>query len=104
MPAQAVGDKSVTMSRRYWLLGLLAIAVAVAGIWVFHSKPAVSVTTASVTSGPIARPIVATGTLQAVTTVQVGSQDFRPRRGNRRRLQHARPQRGSRRAPRSVHV
>ena len=74
MPAQAVGDKSVTMSRRYWLLGLLAIALAVAGIWVFHSEPAVSVTTASVTSGPIARPIVATGTLQAVTTVQVGSQ------------------------------
>ena len=74
MAAQAVGDKSVTCHETLAARHYLAIALVVAGIWVFHSKPALSVTTAPVTSGPIARPIVATGTLQAVTTVQVGSQ------------------------------
>jgi len=64
----------VTTSRRYWLLASLAVSAAAAGFWALRTKPSVTVTTASVTSGPIVRPIVATGTLQPVTTVQVGSQ------------------------------
>jgi HlyD family secretion protein len=42
--------------------------------WAFHRKIDVEVTTAPVTMGSIDRRIVATGTLQAVTTVDVGTQ------------------------------
>jgi len=40
----------------------------------FHRTPTVHATTAAVTQGTIVRPIIATGSLQAVTTVQVGAQ------------------------------
>src|SRR5215210_4119455 len=39
-----------------------------------HKKPAPTVATATVTRGDIADTVGATGTLQAVTTVQVGTQ------------------------------
>src|SRR5439155_13571873 len=60
---------------RFWIAaGLLA---ATFGTWTafgFHHRANVSVTTAAVTTGSIARRIVATGTLQAIATVQVGAQ------------------------------
>ncbi|HEY7059751.1 MAG TPA: efflux RND transporter periplasmic adaptor subunit [Vicinamibacterales bacterium] len=58
---------------RLWVFAL-PVVLAVGGAWALRGKPQVKVTTATVTSGPISRPIVATGTLEAVTTVQVGSQ------------------------------
>ena len=65
----------MTTSRRSWLLACAGGGRPqrrVSGL--FAPSRSVTVTTASVTLGPIARPIVATGTLQPVTTVQVGSQ------------------------------
>src|ERR1051326_232579 len=53
------------------------VVVSVGAAWTaraFHRPPSLAVTTAAVSEGPIVRPIVATGTLQAVTTVQVGAQ------------------------------
>jgi HlyD family secretion protein len=61
---------------RKWLrfAGLVVIAVGVILAWSFRSIPEVQVTTAPLTVGSIARRIVTTGTIQAVTTVEVGSQ------------------------------
>jgi HlyD family secretion protein len=52
-------------------LGALLVTLS---IWTLHTTSDVEVTTASVTTGPISRPIVATGTLQPLTTVEVGTQ------------------------------
>ena len=63
------------MTRSKWT-GVIAIAggfVALV-VWAAGDIARVEVTTAAVTSGPIDRVIVATGTMQAVTTVDVGSQ------------------------------
>jgi HlyD family secretion protein len=61
---------------RQWLqfAGLVAIAVGVILAWSLRATPEVQVTTAPLTVGSIARRIVTTGTIQAVTTVEVGSQ------------------------------
>jgi HlyD family secretion protein len=67
----------VTVVRgRKWLqfAGLVAIAVGVVLAWSLRTTPEVQVTTAPLTVGSIARRIVTTGTIQAVTTVEVGSQ------------------------------
>src|SRR4249919_250725 len=63
------------MTRSKWI-GVIAIAggFVALGVWAAGDTARVEVTTAPVTSGPINRVIVATGTLQAVTTVDVGSQ------------------------------
>lgn len=63
------------MTRQMWI-GAMAIAGVVAGssAWLMSDTSRVEVTTASVTNGSVVRAIVATGTLQAVTTVEVGSQ------------------------------
>lgn len=58
-----------------WIVA--GVVVAAIGAWTvrgFHANSAVNVTTSPVTSGPIVRHIIATGTLQAITTVQVGAQ------------------------------
>src|SRR5262245_34301276 len=58
-----------------WLCS--AIAVPVVGALTaraFHRKPELLVTTTTVTTGPIVRHVVATGALQAISTVQVGAQ------------------------------
>lgn len=55
----------------------IGIVVLVFGSWVggaLRVSERIEVTTAAVTEGPIVRRVVATGTLQALTTVQVGSQ------------------------------
>jgi HlyD family secretion protein len=58
-----------------WLgLGLLALLLGAFMIWAFHETSHVQVLTAPVTSGAIDRRFVATGTLEAVTSVQVGTQ------------------------------
>lgn len=58
-----------------WAAGLLALLAIAAGIWKLTSKPeAVAWGTTRVERGDVAKTISATGKLQAVTTVQVGSQ------------------------------
>ncbi|HMD33335.1 MAG TPA: efflux RND transporter periplasmic adaptor subunit, partial [Vicinamibacterales bacterium] len=62
-------------SRRWAWTAVVAAGVFAA--WTaraFHRTPTVHATTAAVTQGTIVRPIVATGSLQAVITVQVGAQ------------------------------
>src|SRR3954470_23622082 len=60
------------------LIALVVLAIAAAGgygYYVYTKKdPAPTVATAKITRGDIAETVGATGTLQAVTTVQVGSQ------------------------------
>ena len=59
-----------------WVRRALVVALLASGwlAWEFQGKPDVEVSTSTVTAGPITRHIVATGTLQAVTTVDVGTQ------------------------------
>jgi HlyD family secretion protein len=54
------------------VIGLVAIAAITRTVW---RAADVQVSTAAVTDGPMTRRIVATGSLQAVTTVEVGSQE-----------------------------
>ena len=42
--------------------------------WDFRARTGIEVSTAAVTSGPTTRRIVAVGTVQAVTTVEVGAE------------------------------
>src|SRR5438477_9395279 len=59
------------------LIGLLIVAAVGAGAGAYYIRragPEVQVLTAPVTRGDITDSVGATGTLQAVTTVQVGSQ------------------------------
>jgi HlyD family secretion protein len=65
------------MVRKYWFT-LSAIIILAAGAVLIHEfrRPAeLQVSTAPVTDGPMTRRIVASGSLQAVTTVEVGSQE-----------------------------
>jgi HlyD family secretion protein len=63
------------MKRAKWL-GIVFGGVVLAGmtLWAFRTTPEVQVETALVTLGPITHRVVASGTVQPVTTVQVGSQ------------------------------
>jgi HlyD family secretion protein len=63
------------MTRANWL-GMVFGGTVLAGMtaWGFHATPEVQVERALVTAGAITRRVVATGTVQAVTTVEVGSQ------------------------------
>ena len=57
------------------IIGLLAATgLSVGAFYARRGEAAPSIVTASVTRGPIVNAIAATGTLEAVTTVQVGSQ------------------------------
>ena len=63
------------MRRSIWLgVGLIAVVGGSATVWALHTVSEVRVTTAPVTAGPITRRVAATGTLQAVTTVELGVQ------------------------------
>ena len=64
------------MRRSFWLgtVLLIVIVAAAATARMLDSVPSVDVTTESVSTGPIVRSVIATGTVQALTTVQVGSQ------------------------------
>ena len=64
------------MWRSKWFkLALFAAAVLAGGVaWAFRTTTDVEVSTSPVTDGRIARRLMATGTVQAVTTVEVGAQ------------------------------
>ena len=63
--------------RRTWLIGgllLLALAVAIgAGWWFAGARSNVSYTTAAVTRGDVTRAVIATGTVNPVLTIIVGT-------------------------------
>lgn len=63
------------MTRASWL-GMVVGGTALVGMTAlgFRATPEVQVERALVTAGPVTRSVVATGTVQAVTTVEVGSQ------------------------------
>src|SRR3970040_1850104 len=67
----------MTMSRRWWVLGVfLVLAAAASGAW-FYAQGRGSTPrcrTAKIERGPLTAAVSATGTLNAVVTVQVGSQ------------------------------
>jgi HlyD family secretion protein len=64
------------MWRSKWLGLALLIAAVIGGLTAraLHTTTKVEVSTVPVTTGPITRRVVATGTLQAATTVEVGTQ------------------------------
>jgi HlyD family secretion protein len=63
------------MRRSIWLgLSLLAIGAGSVSVWALQTVSEVHVTTAKVTEGRITRRVAATGSLQAVTTVEIGVQ------------------------------
>jgi HlyD family secretion protein len=53
---------------------VIGAVLASVGAWTLRPRPEVQVETAQVTAGPIARRVVATGTVTAVRTVDVGTQ------------------------------
>jgi HlyD family secretion protein len=63
------------MTRAKWI-GVAAIgaALAAAATWAAHATPDIHVERAQVTAGPITRQVVAAGSVQAVTTVEIGAQ------------------------------
>ncbi len=67
----------MSMSRRWWVLGVfLVLAAAASGAW-FYAQGRGSTPrfrTAKIERGPLTAAVSATGTLNAVVTVQVGSQ------------------------------
>jgi HlyD family secretion protein len=65
----------MAMKRGRWVTAaLLVLFVVLLGVRELHPKESVQVVTGAVSRGVVARRVVATGTLQAVTTVQVGAQ------------------------------
>jgi HlyD family secretion protein len=62
--------------RLNWFRSALVVAIAGGGLafWAFHQTTDVQVTTMPVTAGPIVRRVIAAGTLQAETTVEVGAE------------------------------
>jgi HlyD family secretion protein len=64
-------------SRSRGLLSLLLLVVVAAGVWYYYQRdraPKPVFTTATVSRGSISQVVTATGTLQPVTSVEVGSQ------------------------------
>jgi HlyD family secretion protein len=61
--------------RRANRIGIVATATVLGVIaWTFHATFDVQVETAPVTAGPVTRQVNATGSVQAVTTVEIGAQ------------------------------
>ena len=69
------GEKGWGMTRPKWI-GVAVTATVLVGVtaWAFHAPPGVQVESARVTTGPITRRVVASGSVQAVTTVVVGAE------------------------------
>lgn len=60
---------------KIWIVSGFVLVAAIAGFWWWKARPAtVEWRTAPVTRGPVEVTVTSTGTLQAVTTVQVGTQ------------------------------
>jgi HlyD family secretion protein len=66
--------KLSSMKNSTWMLAI-AVIIVVAGVWFFFggSTAAPKIVTAEVTEGPIVRSVTATGTVNPVITVQVGT-------------------------------
>src|SRR5262245_29742764 len=64
----------MTRARRWGGAAVVGAILAGAGAWTLRPRPEVRVERAPVTSGPITRRILATGTVEPVTTVDVGTQ------------------------------
>lgn len=63
-----------SMGRGRWIVVLLVVlVVAAAAWWLLRRSPPPQYTTAPVTSGPVAQTVSASGTVNPVVTVQVGS-------------------------------
>jgi len=64
------------MRKAIWIISVLAVAVAIGGYVIFSGerKPPIRYRTAQVERGLIVSTVTATGTINPVTTVQVGSQ------------------------------
>ncbi len=82
--------KKVTLGRKkrklgpvFWVLGAVAAGFA---FWYFFIRtappPPLIIRYAAIDTGSITRSVTATGTLQATTTVQVGSQSIGTRQKN----------------------
>jgi len=71
-------DPRAGRSRARWIVSLVAVALAAGGYWYWQSRSrdaaAVEYRTTPVVRGPIAASVTATGTLNPVNSVQVGSQ------------------------------
>ena len=77
MPAMPADSRKRGSHRKVWMaaVGLLGLAAIGGAGWKLLSKPeAASYTTAAVKRADLTRTISATGHVQAVVTVQVGSQ------------------------------
>ncbi len=59
--------------RRRWIAFAAAVVLATIGFWWLQRTPAPQYVTAEVTRGPIARAVTASGTVNPMTTVQVGT-------------------------------
>ena len=66
--------KLSSMKNSAWMLAI-AVIIVVAGVWYFfgRSSSGTRIVTAAVTEGPIVRSVTATGTVNPVITVQVGT-------------------------------
>ncbi len=66
------------MNRGKWIAGatLLAVILGAGGVWYWYGnqKPPLKYKTAKVERGTVAQVVTATGTINPVQTVQVGSQ------------------------------
>jgi len=64
------------VKKRVWVVAVVAVCLAGVGVYYATTRtpPAPSFTTVAVTRGDVIETVDATGTLQAVTTVQVGTQ------------------------------
>ncbi len=67
--------KTAALHRRPWKLPILVLAIVAAAVawWASHRAPGVSYVLAPVTRGTVARTVVATGTVNPVLTIIVGS-------------------------------
>ena len=77
-------------TKKIILIAVAVVVVAGAGIWFFAGSPAkhkVTYATANVSKGDISNSVTATGTIEPVTEVEVGTQVFRYHRQDLRRLQ-----------------
>lgn len=62
-------------NKTVWIISGIALAALAAGAWWWTTRePAIAWRTAPVTRGPVEVTVTATGALQAITTVQVGTQ------------------------------
>jgi HlyD family secretion protein len=66
-------------AKRFWLIAVAVLAVgAVSFYYLLRNTPQPRYTTAAIDRGTVVRSVTATGTVNPVTTVQIGSYDSGP--------------------------